>query len=145
MANFYAGFAPELQSTGTSSCRAIRSGRTNLLEEAFFLTRENQTWHGVGYFVRTNYTGGTTLGFPKEGLGTLYRFETNYSEVQFRAFPFLPWLDFTAAQANDRFATKLIDNVVHFKLRAYDTNGVWINWSLGTNRYHQRLVADRAR
>ncbi len=108
-------------------------GRTNLMEDTYFLTRENQTWHIVGYFIRTNSPGVSALGFPRDGLGSLYRFATNYSDVQFRAAPFLPWVDFTAAQANVGLATKLVDNVVHFSLRAYNTNGVWINRTLSTN------------
>jgi len=28
--------------------------RTNAMQDVFFLTHENQTWKGIGYFVRTN-------------------------------------------------------------------------------------------
>jgi prepilin-type N-terminal cleavage/methylation domain-containing protein len=127
--NFYArlrAYTPLYQALPGNPGR----GRTNLLEETFFLTHENQRWYGVGYFVRTNLRGSSTLGFPQEGLGTLYRFETNYSEAQFRANPNSPVRDYNVAQRDDRTATKLIDGVVHFKLRAYDTNSVWINRSI---------------
>lgn len=130
--NFYAGlrsYKPLVQALpGTTG-----PGRTNLLEETFFLTRENQTWYGVGYFVRTNQSGSSALGFPEEGLGTLYRFETNYSDAQFRANPNYPVRDFNIALADGRTANKLIAGVVHFKLRAYDTNGLWINQPIGSS------------
>src|SRR5262249_29884782 len=53
--------------------------RTNVLEDVFFLTRENQAWTAVGYFVRTNpvFAGGW------EPVGTLYRFEMQESTRQF--------------------------------------------------------------
>ncbi len=124
--NFYAGlrsYKPLVQELPGDG----GPGRTNLLAETFFLTHENQRWSGVGYFVRTNQPGSSTLGFPAEGLGTLYRFETNYSDAQFQANPIAPIRDFNLALTNGRIANKLIDGVVHFKLRAYGTNGVWLN------------------
>jgi hypothetical protein len=106
--------------------------RANVLEDLFFLIRQNQTWTGIGYFVRTNaaFTGGW------EPVGTLYRFETNASVMQF---------PYPATVQNSFFygfktvallgavpppgvrVSKILDGVVHFRVRAYDINGIWIN------------------
>lgn len=128
--NCYVGlrnYAPLLQTLPGSPA----PGRTNLLEEMFFLTRDNQKWYGVGYFVRTNNFG--NLGFPGPGMGTLYRFETNYSDAVFKRYPDWFWRDFNAALTNETRANKLMDGVVHFKVRTYDTNSYWINRDMGSS------------
>jgi hypothetical protein len=99
-------------------------GRTNLLEDLFFLTRENQRWSGIGYKVLEPATGQQASG----GFGTLYRFETNaYFQQplwQLRdAYNRVPYTNMT----------RLLDGVVHLTIHAFDTNGVWINRSMGTN------------
>jgi hypothetical protein len=101
-------------------------GRTNLKEDVFFLTQENQRWSGVGYRVLDPATG----LWPNGGVGTLYRYETNAYFGQPPAQLFTGYSNSRYTNAN---MTRLLDGVVHFKIRAFDTNGVWINQSIGAN------------
>lgn len=119
LCNFYVGtpnFDPLTQELPGSTAR-----RTNLMQETFFLTRENQTWTAVGYFVRTNDQ--SYLAYPAGSGGSLYRFETNYSDTVFRQNPQWPWRDFTAALTNANRASRVLEGVVHFKLRTYTSGG----------------------
>ena len=138
--NFYAQLRPDpplLQPLpGTAG-----PGRVNLLHEIFFLTRENQTWNGIGYFVRTNDNSGN-LSFPGGSIGSLYRFATNYSEADFRQNGGDSVRDYNYAlthewrgtpQNKTALATKIMDGVVHFKVTAFDTNGVEIVDNLRTD------------
>ena len=61
--------------------------RTNLLQDCFFLLRQNQTWIGIGYCVRTNDATGR-LWLPevaagKLGAGTLYRFAATLPVISY--------------------------------------------------------------
>jgi type II secretory pathway pseudopilin PulG len=121
--NFYAkvqSFPPFLQPLpGTAS-----PSRTNLLEEVFFLTQENQTgqprWSGIGYWVGDPVNGGPATG----GWGTLYRFQTN---TVFRDMPSPRSLyNYYNSVARRSLSSRIIDGVVHFKVRAFTTNGTWI-------------------
>jgi len=123
LVNFYVGLPnvdPLTQELPGSTTR-----RTNLLEENFFLTRENQTWTAVGYFVRTNDQ--SYLGYPAGSGGSLYRFETNYSDTIFRQNPHWAWRDFNAALTNAARVSRVLEGVVHFKIRTYDPRGNWIS------------------
>lgn len=125
--NFYVGlpnFAPLEQELPGSANR-----RTNLMEETFFLTKENQQWTAVGYFVRTNDSF-NALGFPAGSGGSLYRFETNYSDAVFRQNPGWCWRDFNAALTNGNRASRILEGVVHFTIRGFTPDGEWI----ATNR-----------
>lgn len=129
--NFYIGqpnFEPMTQDLPGSTTR-----RTNLMQETFFLTRENQKWTAVGYFVRTNDQ--SYLGYPAGGGGSLYRFETNYSDAVFRQNPTWAWRDFIAALTNADRASRVLEGVVHFKLRGFNPGGNWISTNLVTNIY----------
>ncbi|MSU58756.1 MAG: hypothetical protein EXS35_11400 [Pedosphaera sp.] len=127
--NFYAEVP--FYTTLFQSLPGSSSVRTNVVEDLFFLTRQNQLWIGIGYFVRKTDPGSGALSLSPVGVGTLYRFETNCP------VPFLPgsgvrrtpadmFNEFRNAQASEFRAAKILDGVVHFKLRAYDTNGNWI-------------------
>ncbi len=74
--NFYAAVSNSFPQTLTGSS----ASRTNVMEDVFFITRQNQTWKGVGYFVRTNLLLAGGLATP----GLLYRFETNIQCHRFR-------------------------------------------------------------
>ncbi len=112
--NFTPAFSyQDLPGTGSPPLR-----RLNVLHHFFFLTRENQTWRGIGYLV----------GTPAFGVGTLYRFwqETNSSVGSLRTN-----FDTAASQLyHNRFPTNLltrmVDGVVHLRVRAYNTNGFLI-------------------
>jgi type II secretory pathway pseudopilin PulG len=92
--------------------------RTDLLENLFFMSRYNQTWSGIGYFVRTN----TWVGGNMSPVGTLYRFETNVTSAQITGDPYLLFQTFLNA-TNNANISKILDGVVEFRVRAYDPNG----------------------
>jgi hypothetical protein len=84
--------------------------RVNVLQSLFFLTRENQTWSGIGYVVDA----------PSRGAGTLYRyFASTRSDPAALLPPSFPNISTTNL-------SRIMDGVVHFRVRAFDTNGVWL-------------------
>lgn len=99
--------------------------RTNILEDLFFVSKVNQTWNAIGYYVRTN-VGYTNFVDP---VGTLYRFQTN--------IPVSPFNGNGASNAYQSFTTttnlaslsKILDGVVEFRVRCFDTNGVFLTGS----------------
>jgi hypothetical protein len=86
--------------------------RQNILEDIFFLTRENQTWYGVGYRV-------VPVG---AGVGTLYRFVAPTNIYQDPAGLMRVFANTDPLVGMSRF----LDGVVHFKARAFDRNGTLI-------------------
>src|SRR5439155_15805599 len=96
--------------------------RTNVVDRVFFLTQNNQNWTGIGYLVWPDYTNA--------GVGTLYRFSTNHN-------------NYTATNLSGEFLraplssmNRVSDGVVHFRLRAFGTNGYPITWaSFSSNAY----------
>jgi len=87
--------------------------RSNVLEDVFFLMRENLRWTAVGYRV----------GTPASGIGTLYRFLYVCTNSPARELPRALGY-FTNAPLDN--LSRVADGIVHFRLRAYDTNGLWI-------------------
>ncbi len=104
--------------------------RTNLIEELFFLTKENQTWTGIGYYV-SGAAG---------GVGTLYRYATNSYFGQNPAELFAGY-NKSLNDAVDRNVftnlNRIMDGVVHFKVRAYNPDGRWITTTnqFATNQF----------
>jgi hypothetical protein len=132
-ANFYAGpinsdnFAPQISPASYVPLQLNMLGnppqqpeRTNTLCNLFFLTRENQTWTGIGYFVRTN--GG--FQSPWGPVGTLYRVEATNTEYQLQHQSVVSPIFAYFNQTNN--VSKIMDGVVDFTIRAYDTNGFLI-------------------
>jgi type II secretory pathway pseudopilin PulG len=120
--NFYA----ELTSAGSDQALpGSEISRTNILQDVFFVTRENQTWKGVGYFVRSNAISPGVF----TPVGSLYRYETNLHTSIFGASPWALYAGFNAARLNGNplNVSRVLDGVVHFKVRTYDTNGLWIH------------------
>jgi prepilin-type N-terminal cleavage/methylation domain-containing protein len=102
------------------------SKRTNFLSDFFLLTKVNQRWEGIGYRVLDPVDGQRPVG----GVGTLYRFQGEsyniwgapglnqiYTDYQNRTFG-LP---------NQTNLSRIIDGVVHFRVRAFDPEGYWID------------------
>lgn len=108
------GSPPLVQSLVASS-----GTRTNVLESLFMLRRENQTWTGVGYYVDTAST---------IGVNSFYRFSmsTNVSAVNGAAMLYANFLN--TPLTNSPPWSHVMDGVLTLKVRAYDTNGVWLNW-----------------
>lgn len=128
-------FYADLLDTENSGLQLLPGGgfRTNVLSEVFFVMRQNQVWTGLGYFVRTNARVPGAYG----PVGTLYRYETNNSVSQFDYYPRGFMDGFNAARFNGVLTnvSKVLEGVVHFQVRAFDTNGVQIlPYSLPRNR-----------
>ena len=114
--NFY---ARRLPNGFTQSLPASSALRTNVMEDIFFITHENQNWKGVGYFVRTNsfHPGVPGLG----NVGWLYRFETNDSSAQFANNPDGLFAGYVLAFAGSNNVSPIIGGVMGFKVRAFVT------------------------
>ena len=113
----------------------------NVFQQMFFLSRYNQQWKGIAYFVDTSdvpATQGATYNETRQlGVGSLYRYETN-AAAQYPASSIYtlgnsylrgPWLtdkNYLRGPTNGVSITKLVDGVVHFRVRAYDLNGYLI-------------------
>ncbi len=124
------GFLTFILSAANTSIQPLPGGtaqRFNVMEDLFFLNRENQTWTGIGYFVRTNNTFPAGNGFGP--VGTLYRYATNNTVAQFRQNPSGLRIGFLNAIAYPTNASKIVDGVVHFRIRAFDRNGQVINFN----------------
>jgi hypothetical protein len=99
--------------------------RTNILDDVFFLTRENRNWQGVGYRVEGNSM-----------VGTLYRYETNVANLDLDLVTYadesVPNNKFRDQVFRNMRASRIIDGVVHLRVLAYDANGALISGSYGS-------------
>jgi len=114
--NFSTSIPPLIQSLVASSQQ-----RTNLVESFFVLSRNNQTWTGVGYYVDT---ASTTAVNP------LYRFSmstnvavANGPGILFASFYYSIYY---SNVTNSPPWSHLLDGVLGFRVRAFDPNGVWL-------------------
>jgi prepilin-type N-terminal cleavage/methylation domain-containing protein len=123
--NFYANtnsnVAPLIQQLVASSQQ-----RTNVLENFFILSRDNQTWTGTGYVVDTASTN---------YLNPLYRF--SWSTNVAAANPLVLYYIFASEVSDSAFTnmSHLMDGVVGLRVRAYDPNGLWL-----TNGYSFPMI-----
>jgi hypothetical protein len=138
MINFYAQLInakPAVQSLPGTTV-----GRINLLSDVFFLMRDNQSWVGVGYCVRVPDDQGrlwlpeTARNNGQLGAGYLYRYSstlpvlvtnTGFPNVGTAQNPQQIYNDFLAASTpgSSLISNRVCDGVIHFYLRAMDTNG----------------------
>jgi prepilin-type N-terminal cleavage/methylation domain-containing protein len=130
-------FCSQVTNVGYQSLPGSTAFRTNIMDDVFFLVRENQTWTGIGYFVRTNRADDPDLPGGVGPAGTLYRFETNDTVALFHANPSGLFDGFNLARAQDATngVSKVVDGVVHFRIRPFDASGWMIpnNPSYSTN------------
>lgn len=132
-ANFYAWlppFTPLLQELPGLDIANNKQYRTNLLEDLFFLTCENQRWTAIGYTIRDPKD--VTIR-PQGGDGTLYRY--NATGLLPAVLPVQLAYFTNPALTN---LSRVADGVVHFRVRAFDTNGVWISSLNLTNIFATR-------
>ena len=114
--NFYAG-TNAYQQPLVQPMVGGSSQRQNILEAFFILSRQNQTWTGVGYAVNAS---------SSSPLYPLYRFSMS-TNVAFN--PWWLYYYFTNAVASPNGWTNmshLMDGVVGLTVRACDVNGVWM-------------------
>jgi hypothetical protein len=109
--------------------------RTNLLEDCFFLQRQNQTWVGIGYCVRTNDSTGRLwlpqCGPNQLGVGSLYRFVASTNVIQnngVRSDPTQLYSTFHRACVSGSpdsllISNRICDGIIHFHFRAFATDG----------------------
>lgn len=101
--------------------------RTNAIYDLYFLSKENQTWSGIGY----------AIGNRQAGVGTLYRYEMSARapvspQLMFQNFFYYADNRITTNRNEpldnqlDLNISRLIDGVVHFRVRTYDIKGSWI-------------------
>ena len=119
--NFYAGNnSVQLGSGATPLIQpliASSKSRTNVLQNFFILSRENQTWTGTGYFVNPTATN---------AINPLYRFSMSMSAAAFNSPAQLYTNYINIALTNQQYWSRLVDGVVTLRVRAYDLNGVWM-------------------
>lgn len=121
--NFYAAVLALPYQAFTQQLPATVTLRTNVIQDCFMLARENQTWRGIGYVVRTNDAASGYTGYPDGGIGTLFRYESEAREGQLRVTPFLLNGRFVGAALNATNMSKVLDGVVHFTVRCFDSAG----------------------
>ena len=129
MPNFYT----QIENSFNQNLTASTNTHYNVMDDVFFITRENQTWKGIGYFVRTNgYFARISTQAADSGLGneaSLFRYETNASVSQFAANQFALRNGYDKARinlTNMPGVSKILDGVMSFKVRAFDPNGNWL-------------------
>ena len=109
----------------------LDTNRVNALDEIFFLSHLNKSWFGTGYRVLLANSNGIATGLADRGVGTLCRYTVKSNDPDFpnateppRSNLFLqvmlPILNRSNNLANYQ---PLLDGVLHFRVRAFDTNG----------------------
>ncbi len=86
--------------------------QSNVLHDVYFLTRENDRWAAVGYFIDRSQRN--------DGVGTLYRFDAETNGP----FPHPDWYNqFTRATVGATNVHRVADGVVQFEIKIYDSKG----------------------
>jgi hypothetical protein len=88
--------------------------RTNTLQRVFFLSKVNVDWYGTGYEVLADY--------DNAGIGSLYRYSITTNRMSLSFADLAGW--FTNAVPPNAGLSRIADGVVHFRMTAYDTNGM---------------------
>jgi hypothetical protein len=106
--------------------------RTNILDEFFFITRFQDKVTGIGYKVAPADTNQSGRILFQNGIGTLYRFTTNLPYRLLTSNNLV--LAFQRATTNE--LQRVTDNVIHLRLKTFDTNGWELSYlSNRTNNY----------
>ena len=106
--------------------------RLNALEEVFFLSLLNKQWIGTGYRVLAINTNGIATNYANTGVGALCRFKLSNHVANVRS-PSLFSRVMDVTPTNFYNFQRVIDGVVHFRVRAYDHNGLLITNNFNTN------------
>ncbi len=134
--NFHVWVSPLFQNLLTQSLPGSQVQRSNAVQNFIFLSRENTLFVGTGYRVFPEY--------PDAGVGSLYRWTVaNPAREGARLFP--NWFQFAPLSDYNR----IVDGVVHLRLRAYDAKGNLINPGMAVfpkemDFYTNRIAPDQA-
>ena len=140
--NFFAEIAPGFDQPLLQDLPGVNVARTNVVQRFFFLTRESQRWEGIGYQVLPDV--------DNSGVGTLYRFQAT---APLRHGPVLSGMfKDQAALARQNVLSqqpvtnlsRMVDGVVHLRVRAFATNGFIVTRQGGTNGFWVPSVAGKA-
>ena len=133
----------------------VDTNRINVLQQLFFLSHFNKSWIGTGYRVLSLNTNGIATAFANQGVGTLcrYSFSVNDSDFPYLASsPNLPgprsdlfWQVMNQAlnptPSNLTNYQPVVGGMVHFRVRAFDNNGLLITNNLITNMLSGVMMA----
>jgi len=140
--NFYA--AIPVSTPLTQGLPGSARERTNIVEDYFMLLRQNLTWIGIGYCVRTNdlngglYRAETQPG--KMSAGTLYRFETRTTNAMENPLDLFTAFDFARRPGSAAISNRVCDGVLHFRFRAFNTNGAIITNFISFNQTNTAVL-----
>jgi len=95
---------------------------TNVLQEVFFLSKYNKRWTGTGYRILSFSTNGIANQLAG-GVGTLSRYSVDVSASDFPNINLFSRVMNTDTNTLAKFQ-RIADGVIHFRLRAFDTNGM---------------------
>jgi hypothetical protein len=146
--------APLIQVLPGLSPSGATQYRTNLLQDCFFLIRQNQTWVGIGYCVRVSDANGRLylpLSGPNQlGVGSLYRYSASTNVLRndpgYVGLPSDPYQLYLGLRgfrnackdpllAAQVISNRICDGVIYFRLEAFATNGfpIVLDTRSGTN------------
>lgn len=100
---------------------SLGNTRTNYLSDIFGLEHINNTWYGVGYAISNNVGDGIKSATPV--VGTLYRYVYTTNDVPTEN-PCGLFLNESTTFAITNHFYRIMDGVVHLRMRAFDANGV---------------------
>jgi len=113
---------------------------TNVLQEVFFLSKFNKQWSGTGYRILSFSTNGVANQFAG-GVGTLSRYSVDVSASDFPNTNLFFRVMNTDTNTLAKYQ-RIADGVIHFRLRAFDTNGYLMNYV--TNSFFPNMYTNVA-
>ena len=136
--NLYAGFGQDrlgqVQLPFRQELLGQNEYRTNVLQEVFFLSHFNKQWSGTGYRVlASDLKSGLFNQFAMIGVGTLARYSTNIHDSYLTKSNLCDLIMNPDPRNLTNHYQRLVDGVVHFRIRAFDTNGYPMTYL--TNKY----------
>lgn len=121
----------------------VNEYRMNVLQEAYFLSRFNKQWTGTGYRVlASSLKSGVFNQFALIGVGTLARYSTSIHDSDLTRSN-LSALVMDPQPVNLAKYQRLVDGVVHFRIRAYDGRGLPLTY-LTNNYIGVNMLNDRS-
>jgi len=105
--------------------------RTNVLQELYFLSHFNKQWTGTGYrILASDLRNGLLNQFTWMGVGTLARYSASIHDSDITRSNV-----YSLVMGNPPWTTnyqRVVDGVVHFRVRAYDGRGYPLTYLTNT-------------